>query len=91
MWVKKNVGRKKIGKKKRLAKKNLGQKKIWVKKVLGQIIVLHESSSWVKIGLHAENQFPGWSKSFRWVVGGGFQLILKLSKPNSTITKYKLV
>ena len=27
------------------------------------IFFLHESSSWVKIGLHAKNQLPGWSGS----------------------------
>ena len=32
---------------------------------------LHESSSWVKIGLHAENQLPGWSGSGLKVSGGG--------------------
>ena len=64
------MGQKKFGQKKNLVKKNVGQKKIWVD------FFLHESSSWVKIGLHAENQLPGWSgtslKVFRWwVVGGG--------------------
>ena len=49
---------------------------MWVKKKFGSIFFLHESSSWVKIGLHAENQLPGWSgsglKVFRWWwVGGG--------------------
>ena len=54
---------------------------MWVKKKFGSTknwvdFFLHESSSWVKIGLHAENQLPGWSgsglKVFRWWwVGGG--------------------
>ena len=55
-------------------KKNVGSKKNVGQKNLGQFF-LHESSSWVKIGLHAENQLPGWSgtglKVFRWVGGGG--------------------
>ena len=47
---------------------------------------LHESSSWVKIGLHAENQLPGWSGSGLkvcggWVVGGGWVLTHNRVKP----------
>ena len=53
-WVKKNLSQQNLGKKK-CVKKNF-----WVKKNLGQHFwLLHESSSWVKIGLHAENQLPG--------------------------------
>ena len=51
---KKNLGQKKFG-----SKKNLGQKKCRSKKIWADIFLLHESSSWVKIGLHAENQLPG--------------------------------
>ena len=63
---------------KNLGPKNFGSKKFWVKKIgskkLGQKNWVHKSSSWVKIGLHAENQLPGWSgsglKVWRgWVVG----------------------
>ena len=45
----------------------LGSTKIWV-----NFFLLHESSSWVKIGLHAENQLPGWSGSGIKVCGGGW-------------------
>ena len=64
IWVfKKNCPKKKFGRKKFLPKKNLGQKKFGskknlVQKNLGRHFFLHESSSWVKIGLHAENQLP---------------------------------
>ena len=51
MWVKQNVGQKK-----------LGSNFFWV----------HKSSSWVKIGLHAENQLPGWSGSGLKVSDGGW-------------------
>ena len=61
-------------------------KKMWVKKKVGRnkigYFFLHESSSWVKIGLHAENQLPGWSgnglKVFRWwwVVVGYIPIIV---------------
>ena len=68
------MDQKKISVKKNLGQKKLWVKKNWVKKNVGQFF-LHESSSWVKIGLHAENQLPGWSgtglKVFRWWVGGG--------------------
>ena len=64
-------------------KKNVGQKKF------GSNFFLHESSSWVKIGLHAENQLPGWSGSGLkvcvvgggWVGGGGWVLTHNLVKP----------
>ena len=69
MWIKKKCW----------PKKNVGQKKFWVKKMWLKkkcgYFFLHESSSWVKIGLHAENQLPGWSgtglKVFRWWWVGG--------------------
>merc|ERR1739838_668021 len=58
-WSEIVLGQKKCGSKKSLGKKNLVE-----------IFFLHESSIWVKIGLHAENQLPGWSgsglKVFRW-------------------------
>ena len=87
------MGQKNVGQKKS------GSKKIWVKKNLGQIFFVHESSSWVKIGLHAENQLPGWSGSglkvtaklnnknteFHWVFGGGLHTH-NLVKPTSTST-----
>ena len=60
MWVKKKVGQKKFG-----------SKKMWVK-----FCFVHESSSWVKIGLHAENQLPGWS-------GSGLKVNAKLNNNNT--------
>ena len=63
-------------------KKNLGKKNFWVN------FFLHESSSWVKIGLHAENQLPGWSGSGLKVcggwVGGGWVLTHNVVKPTYT-------
>ena len=58
-------------------KKNVGQKKMWVN------FFSHESSSWVKIGLHAENQLPGWSGSGLkvCVVGGWWVVTHNLVKP----------
>ena len=38
----------------------------------GDPIFLRESSSWIKIGLHLENQLPGWSGSVLKVCGGWF-------------------
>ena len=46
-----------------LVKKNFGSKKDLGQKRFGLNFFLHESSSWVKIGLHAKNQLPGWSGS----------------------------
>ena len=57
------MGQKKCGSKKNWVKK------IWVKKNWVEFF-LHESSSWVKLGLHAENQLPGWSGSGLKVPGG---------------------
>ena len=65
-WVGNYFGSKKI-----LVKKNFGSKKIVVQKKFGSIF-FHESSSWVTIGLHAENQLPGWSGSGLKVSGGGW-------------------
>ena len=85
MWVKKNVVRKFFWVKKMWVKKKVGQKKIWVKKNLGQIFFVHESSSWVKIGLHAENQLPGWSGSgLKVTVLVGWVLTHNLVKPTYT-------
>ena len=74
--LQKKIGSKKFWAEKIWVKKNLGQKNVWV----------HESSSWVKIGLHTENQLPGWSgsglKFFRWWVGGLHTH--NLVKPTST-------
>ena len=57
--VKKDLGKKKFGSEIVLVKKKFGSNF-----VLGQIfLLLQESSSWVKIGLHAKNQLPGWSGS----------------------------
>ena len=68
------------------SKNNWIKKKIWVKKKkleifmgqkkLGSTFFLHESSSWVKIGLHAENQLPGWS-------GSGLKVTAKLNNNNT--------
>ena len=41
----------------------MGLKFYRVKKLYRVNFFLYESSSWVKIGLHAENQLPGWSGS----------------------------
>ena len=54
----------------------MGQTKFWVN------FFWHESSNWVKIGLHAENQLPGWSGSGLKVcrvvvVGGGLEPIIE--------------
>ena len=54
-----------------MVKNFFGSKKIWGQKNVGQFCLLHESSSWVKIGLHAENQLPGWFGSGLKVSGGG--------------------
>ena len=58
-----------------MGQKKLGEKKIW------SIFFLHESSSWVKIGLHAENQLPGWSGSGLKVCGGGWWVVVVGSDP----------
>ena len=54
----------------------MGPKKIWSNKIVGQIFFVHESSSWVKIGLHAENQLPVWS-------GSGLKVTAKLNNNNT--------
>ena len=49
-----------------LGQQNLGQKKF------ESIFLLHESPSWVKIGLHAKNQLSGWSgRGLKVCRGGG--------------------
>ena len=56
-----------------MGRKFFGSKFFWVN------FFLHESSSWVKLGLHAENQLPGWSGSgvkVCVVVVGGFWPII---------------
>ena len=77
--VKKNLGKKKIWVKKKLGRKFVKVKKKLGKIFFGSILFLHESFSWVKIGLHAENQLPGWSgsglKVFRWWWVGYIPLI----------------
>ena len=74
IWVRNFFGSKKIRLKKILSTKFrseifLGQINVDQKKI-GSKFFLHESSSWVKIGLHAENQLPGWSGSCLKVCGG---------------------
>ena len=88
MYVGNLFGPKKIRSEFFLGQQNLGQKKFGSKK-FGVQFFLHESSSWVKIGLHAENQLPGWSGSGLkvcvvgggWWVGGGWVLTHNLVKP----------
>ena len=69
------MGQKKCGSKKICVKKKFRSKKFGSKKFGSTFLLLHESYSWVRIGLHAENQLLGWSgsglKLFRWVVVGG--------------------
>ena len=59
-------------------KKNVGQKKC------GSNFFPHESSSWVKIGLHAENQLPGWS-------GSGLKVSVKLNNNNTEFVWWVVV
>ena len=69
IWVGNFFGSKKIGldiffwPEFLLSQTRFWSKKLWVKKIWVDIFFLHESSCWVKIGLHAENQLPGWSGS----------------------------
>ena len=91
-WGKKNGSKnflcqKRFGSEIILGKKKFGQiflwqkrirfeKKFGSKKIVGQIFFVRESSSWVKIGLHAENQLPGWS-------GSGLKVTAKLNNNNT--------
>ena len=66
-----------------MGQKNVGQKNVGQKKLGLKFFWVHKSSSWVKIGLHAENQLPGWSGSGLKVcrVGGWWVRTHNLVKP----------
>ena len=63
---------------------HLGRLPFWSSSIL--VSSFWSSSFWVEIGLHAENQLPGWSGSGLKVTGGGWvgYNTHNVDKPTST-------